>query len=91
MPKVRWPSWGWGRACLTPEPRLLFPKLQPLGMSSLILEGQPTWLQPPRSHLARTRVTDGAAGAEALGTSPPGPPVGGAAAPEEAHEKASRG
>lgn len=56
----------------------------PLGMASLTLEGWPTRPQSPRGHLARTYVADGAAEAEATGTSPPGQPTGEAAAPEEA-------
>lgn len=53
-------------------------------MASLTLEGWPAWLQPPRDHLARTCVTDGAAKAEATGTRPRGQPAGGATAPEKA-------
>lgn len=73
----------------TPEPSL-FLKPQPLGTSSLALEGRATGLQPPRSHLAKTR-TDAAVGAEATGASLPGQPAGGTAAPEEAQEEARRG
>lgn len=67
------------------------PDATSLLMASLTLEGWPAWLQPPRGHLARTCVTDGAAKAEAMGTSPPGWLAGGATAPEEANEEASRG
>lgn len=55
-----------------------------LCMASLTLEGCPTQPQSTRGHLAKTCVTDGAAKAEATGTSPPGQLAGGAAAPEEA-------
>lgn len=62
-----------------------------LGMASLTPEGWPTRPQSPRGHLARTYVTDGAAKAEATGTSPPGQPTGEAAAPEESNEEAGGG
>lgn len=62
-----------------------------LGMAYLTLEGWPTRPQSPRGHLARTYVTDGAAMAEVMGTSPPGQPTGKATAPEEANEEAGRG
>ena len=60
-----------------------------LGMHSLTLEGRLTQPQPPRGHVARTRVTDSAT--EATGPGPGGQLAGEAAAPEEAQEEASRG
>lgn len=60
-----------------------------LGMHSLTLEGWLTQPQPPRGHLARTRVTDRAA--EAAGPGQAGQLARAAAAPEEAQEEASRG
>ena len=60
-----------------------------LGMHPLMLEGWLTQPQPPRGHLARTRVTDSAA--EITGPGPVGQLAGEAAAPEEAQEEASRG
>ena len=56
-----------------------------LGMHPLMLEGWLTQPQPPRGHLARTRVTDSAA--EITGPGPVGQLAGEAAAPEEAQEE----
>ena len=59
-----------------------------LGMHPLMLEGWLTQPQPPRGHLARTRVTDSAA--EITGPGPVGQLAGEAAASIETSQSRSK-